>query len=174
MSFGQRRRSAPGIGHSAPTRLGAHLRPGGLRLAFALTAALVAAGCEPTFVFAGGQLTGTERPVPPSWDFTKEVDTLQIETRPADPYSVNVWGVASNGNFYVAASDSGEAAWASAIEAQPQVRLRIGDDIYSLIATRVDDPRELENVIDAYLDKYGGDRERSFIRHAWVFRLGTR
>lgn len=148
--------------------------PVGARLLFALIVALVAAGCEPTFVFAGGELEGTERPMPSSWDFTEDFDTVQIETRPAEPYSVNVWGVDVNRNFYVAASDASEAAWARAIEAEPRVRLRVGDDIYRLLAKRTEDPKELDDVIDAYVDKYGGDRERSFIQHAWVFRLGSR
>ena len=148
----------------------AHLR----HLSLAFLAACAAAGCEPTFVFAGGELAGTEQPTPPSWEFSADFDTVQIETRPTDPYSVNVWGVGVGGSFYVAASDAADAAWAGAIEAEPRVRLRIGDDIYPLLATRTDDPAELADVTDAYLDKYGGERERSFIRHAWVYRLESR
>ena len=143
----------------------------GLRVAAALAASLLIAGCEPMFVFAGGELAGTEQPVPSSWDFTDDFDTVQIETRPADPYSVNVWGVSANRHFYVAASDASDAAWARAIEAEPRIRLRVGDDIYRLIAWRTEDPKELDDVTDAYVDKYGGNRERSFIQHAWVFRL---
>ncbi|MCY3620912.1 MAG: hypothetical protein OXH68_04275 [Gammaproteobacteria bacterium] len=146
----------------------------GVRLFFAMIAMLVAAGCEPTFVFAGGELAGTERPMPSDWGFTEDFGTVQIETRPTDPYSVNVWGVSVNRNFYVAASDASDAAWARAIETEPQVRLRIGDDIYPLLARRTEDPEELADVADAYIDKYGGEPERSFIRHAWVFRLGSR
>lgn len=144
------------------------------RLFFAMIAMLVTAGCEPTFVFAGGELGGTERPMPSDWGFTEDFGTVQIETRPTDPYSVNVWGVSVNRNFYVAASDAGEATWAQAIEAEPRVRLRVGEDIYPLLAERTEDPQELARVIDAYIDKYGGERERSFIRDAWVFRLGPR
>ena len=146
----------------------------GARLFLAVITMLVAAGCEPTFVFAGGELAGTERPMPTDWAFTEDFGTVQIETRPTDPYSVNVWGVSLNRDFYVAASDAGEATWAQAIEAEPRVRLRVGDDIYALLASRTEDPQELADVTDAYIDKYGGERERSFIRHAWVFRLDSR
>ena len=146
----------------------------GVRLFFAVIAMLVVAACEPTFVFAGGELEGTERPMPSDWGFTEEFDTVQIETRPTDPYSVNVWGVGVDRKFYVAASDASEATWAQAIEAEPRVRLRVGNDIYALLAERTDDPQELADVVDAYIDKYGGERDRSFIRHAWVFRLGPR
>ena len=146
----------------------------GVRLFFAAIATLVVAGCEPTFVFAGGELSGTERPTPTDWGFTEDVGTVQIETRPTDPYSVNVWGVSVNRRFYVAASDAGDATWVQAIEAEPRVRLRVGDDIYLLLAKRTEDTEELAEVTDAYVGKYGGDRERSFIRHAWVFRLESR
>ena len=146
----------------------------GVRLFFAMIAVLVAAGCEPTFLFAGGELAGTERPMPSDWGFTEDFGTVQIETRPTDPYSVNVWGVGVNRYFYVAASDASDATWAQAIEAEPRVRLRVGDDIYRLLAERTEDSQELDDVIDAYIDKYGGERDRSFIRHAWVFRLGSR
>ena len=146
----------------------------GVRLFFASIAMLVVAACEPTFVFAGGELGGTERTMPSDWGFTEDFGTVQIETRPADPYSVNVWGVGVDRNFYVAASDASEATWAQAIKAEPRVRLRVGNDIYALLAERTDDPQELAGVIDAYIDKYGGERDRSFIRHAWVFRLGPR
>lgn len=138
-----------------------------------LAAVVTLAACDPVFVFAGGELSGTERPLPADWGFTRDFHTIQLETRPSDPYSVNVWGVGVNRHFYVA-SDGGESRWARAIEAEPRVRLRIGDDIYRLAAKRAEDPRELEDVIDAYIEKYGGDRERSFVRDAWVYRLESR
>ncbi len=140
--------------------------------ALACALLVVVAACDPVFVFSGGELSGTERSQPADWGFTRDFHTIQIETRPTDPYSVNVWGVAVNRHFYVA-SDSGESQWARAIEAEPRVRLRIGDDIYKLTAKRAEDPGELEDVIDAYIEKYGGDRERSFVREAWVYRLGS-
>ena len=142
-------------------------------LALACALLVVVAACDPVFVFPGGELSGTERLLPGDWGFTRDFQTIQLEARPSDPYSVNVWGVAVNRNFYVA-SDGGESRWALAIEAEPRVRLRIGDDIYRLAAKRAEDPGELEDVIDAYIEKYGGDRERSFVRDAWVYRLGSR
>lgn len=144
-----------------------------VRAACTLVAAVALAACDPVFVFAGGELSGTERTLPADWGFTRDFHTIQLETRPSDPYSVNVWGVAANRHFYVA-SDGGESSWARAIEDEPRVRLRIGDDIYGLSAKRIEDPGEIDDVIDAYIEKYGGDRERSFVRDAWVYRLGPR
>ena len=42
--------------------------------------------------------------MPDGWTFTNEVDTVQLETRPGDPYSVNIWCVAIEGALYVRGS----------------------------------------------------------------------
>ncbi len=144
-----------------------------LRLAGPL-ALVVLAACEPMFVLAGGALSGIERPLPTDWDFAQGVNTVQLETRPADPYSVNVWGVGLGSNFYVAASDGADSWWTQAIEADPHVRLRIDEHVYPLAARRVDDGIELAEVVEAYVSKYDVDPEDSFVRNAWVYRLGAR
>ena len=152
----------------------------------ALIAAIVATACEPVFVFAGGALSGSEEPAPDNWTFSRDVDTVQIETRPSDPYSVNVWGVAVESFVYVAASDGGESRWAREIEADPRVRLKIGERLFALQATRLTaDAREGETaseganeeiarVVDAYVEKYDLDPDESFVGGAWVFRLQAR
>lgn len=152
--------------------------------AIALVAAIVATACEPVFVFAGGALSGSEEPVPESWAFSRDVDTVQVETRPSDPYSVNVWGVAVESFVYVAASDGGESRWAREIEADPRVRLKVGERLFALRATRLtagegeaanqEANEELARVVDAYVEKYDLDPDESFVGGAWVFRLQAR
>lgn len=153
----------------------------------ALIATIVATACEPMFVFAGGALSGSEEPAPENWTFSRDVDTVQIETRPSDPYSVNVWGVAVESFVYVAASDGGESRWAREIEADSRVRLKIGERLFALRATRltaVDTGEgegaseganeEIARVVDAYVEKYDLDPDESFVGGAWVFRLQAR
>lgn len=154
--------------------------------AIALVAAIVATACEPVFVFAGGALSGSEELVPESWAFSRDVDTVQVETRPADPYSVNVWGVAVESFVYVAASDGGDSRWAREIETDPRVRLKIGERLFALQATRINNDvgegeaaneeanEELARVVDAYVEKYDLDPDDSFVGGAWVFRLQAR
>lgn len=136
--------------------------------------ALMLSACEPVFIFAGGELSGTDEAHPESWDFAAEVDTVQIETRPADPYSVNVWGVGVGADFYVAASDGPEARWAHAIEADGNVRLKVAGRVFPLAAERVEGAEELARVVDAYAAKYDVDRDESFVDAAWVYRLDPR
>jgi hypothetical protein len=99
-------------------------------------------GCGPLSWIPGGAIGGTPKPGPPDWSFSDAVETVQLETRPGDPYSVNVWGVGLGSRFYVAAS-SRESAWARNIVADPRVRLRVGEDLFELRAIPTDDPAEI-------------------------------
>jgi hypothetical protein len=62
-------------------------------LALLLTA-LVADCSEPLLLLPGGALEGATVPTPEGWSFTDDVDTVQLETNPTDPYSVNIWVIA--------------------------------------------------------------------------------
>ena len=95
------------------------------------------AGCGRPFVLLpGGALEGSTVATPESWSFTDDVKTVQLETLPADPYSVNIWVIALDGNLYVHAG-ANRATWVENIEADPSVRLRVDDSIYELVASRV-------------------------------------
>ena len=91
---------------------------------------------------------------PASWSFTDAVTTVQLETRPADPYSVNIWVIAMDPNLYIHAG-ANRSAWVEHIEADPKVRVRVEDSIYELAAARVDAQEEFDRFSDAYEKKYG-------------------
>ena len=106
---------------------------------FASLLVVSALGCgDPFFGLAGGRLAGDVVEVPPSWVLYNDTDTVQLETRPADPYSVNVWGVGTSAGYFVAAGAGLEAVWAQQVTADPRVRLRVADSVYELRAVRVD------------------------------------
>jgi hypothetical protein len=138
-------------------------------------ALLLALGCGPLVMVPGGELSGTVKPVPGDWSFTDSVETVQLETRPEDPYSVNVWGVAAGGGFYIASGRGESAAWAKHIAADPRVRLRVGEDVYELSAVRTTDEVEMAAFIEAAKRKYEDfepdKRQRS---EAILFRLEPR
>jgi hypothetical protein len=121
----------------------------------------------------GGALEGRTAPLPASWAFTDEIDTIQLETRPADPYSVNIWVIAMGEHLYVHAGAS-RSTWIEAMEADPRVRLRAGDDIYELAAARVTDAAEFARFADAYEKKYGRRPRNENIAEVYLFRLGPR
>jgi hypothetical protein len=143
------------------------------RLLLLLTLVL-AAGCDGPFVILpGGALEGSTTATPESWSFTDEVNTVQLETRPADPYSVNIWVIALGDNLYVHAGDN-RATWVENMETDPSVRLRIDGSIYELLAARVEDQQEFDRFSDAYERKYGRRPGNENVAEAYLFRLSVR
>lgn len=139
----------------------------------ALTTILL--GCGGPFVLLpGGALEGATEPVPESWAFTDTVDTVQLETRPAERYSVNIWlTAADDGNLYVHAG-AHRSRWVEHLEADPRVRVRVGESIYELAAARVREQPEFDRFAEAYERKYGLRPRNEDVAEAYLFRLGRR
>jgi hypothetical protein len=138
-------------------------------------ALLLVAGCGPLVMVPGGELSGTIKPTPSDWSFTDSVETVQLETRPEDPYSVNVWGVAAGNAFYIASGRGESAAWAKHIAADPRVRVRVGNDLYELVAVRTADEAEMNAFLDAAKKKYEDfEPDESQRKEAILFRLEPR
>jgi len=153
------------------------------RSASAIAAALVAAtllGCGPLGPIPGGRLRGTVvEPPPTDWSGVEAVRTAQLETRPDDPHSINIWTGVVDGGLYVTSSlirgpdDPAERDWVRHVQADPRVRLRIDDRLYELRAIRVDDAATVERVRAAMIAKYEVEPD-AHSSAAWVFRLAPR
>jgi hypothetical protein len=129
------------------------------------------AGCsEPFIVFSGGELSGQVAVAPEDWSELQDEETFQLETRPDDPYSVNIWAVGIGGDAYIGTGPDG-TRWTDYIDADPRVRLRVGDTLYPLLAHPVDDTRERREVASAYAEKYDMDRDENWLKDALVYRL---
>jgi hypothetical protein len=140
-------------------------------LAFTLSASI--AGCGGPFVLLpGGALEGSLAAAPDDWSFTDAVDTVQLETRPDDPYSVNIWVIAIGDTLYVHAG-ANRATWVENMEADPNVRLRVNESIYELAASRVDSQEEFDRFSDGYEQKYGRRPRNESVAEAYLFRLGA-
>ena len=141
---------------------------------------LTCAGCGgPLGPLSGGALSGDEAPLPAEWTFASEIEQVQLETRPADPYSVNTWIGVVGGNLYIPTSlilgeeDPGQRAWVQHVQSDPNVRLRIEEKVYALKAIRVEDEATINNVKTSLLAKYGEEPTEHSDR-AWVYQLTTR
>jgi hypothetical protein len=141
---------------------------------FVLGWACALAGCgRPFALIPGGALEGPTAPLPASWSFTDAEKTIQLETRPADPYSVNIWVIALGEHLYVHAGTN-RSTWVENMEADPRVRLRTGGKIYELAAARVADAAEFARFVEAYELKYGRRPRNENVAEAYLFRLGPR
>ena len=143
------------------------------RLVMASLGLLIAVGCGPIAMIPGGALSGDVKPTPTDWSFSDSVETVQLETNPDDPYSVNVWGVGDGAHFYIAAGDKTNE-WAENLRHDPRARLRIGDDLYELRAIEVHDDAQLDTFLAAAKQKYDFEPEPEQRANAALFRLGPR
>ena len=108
--------------------------------------------------FPGGELSGTIASEAVSdWSFAHDVMIVQLETRPERPYSVNLGCIDYGEAIYVGTSNPETSRWVSHLEADPRVRLRVGDTVYPLRAERVTDTTEYNAAGLRFFRKYDLD-----------------
>jgi hypothetical protein len=131
-------------------------------------------GCSgPFFLLPGGALEGPVVATPADWAFSDEISTIQVETNPEDPYSINIWAVAMDEFLYLHAG-ANRTAWVENLEVDPLVRVSIDGSIFELAAGRVEEAEEFGRFATAYDVKYGLRPRNEDISEIYVFRLGAR
>ncbi len=114
-------------------------------------------GCGgPLLVFPGGELSGQVVTTPVGdWSFVQD-SFVDLETRPDDPYSVELNYIVKDGKLYIDPAEG--RSWLDHIRADPRVRVRFSGKVYPLKAVLVGQPGELE----------GFDQDR------YIYRLDPR
>jgi hypothetical protein len=105
---------------------------------------LLALGCGPV---PGGSLGGEVAPAPPDWASVLEGDRsfCEIESRPADPHSIQLECFLYDGALHAQSHRWALAdwwpveSWAEIWLEHPDLRVRIGERIFELRAVRVTD-----------------------------------
>jgi hypothetical protein len=133
--------------------------------------ALAACG-GPVATFPGGALDGPVKATPSSWEFAREAGTVQLETRPDDPYSVNIACAVVDDGLFVSAGDN-KSRWVENMEADPRVRMRIDGDVYELAARRVTTDAEMNAFAEEWIKNSWARDPRDF-EEVWVYRLDPR
>jgi len=156
---------------SAPPR---SLDMNAIRCLGALLLMFAIGGCaEPFIVLPGKALSGELTPPPEDWSKYADIEVVQLETRPEEPYSVNIWAVAVGPDYYIATGEDG-TRWTEHLTTDPRVRLRVDTHLYELRTVRVLDPAEIGRVAAQYSNKYGLDAEDNWVEKALVYRLEPR
>ena len=138
------------------------------------TLALFLAACEGPFGLAsGGELSGTVAAPPSTWQLDEEVGFAQLETRPDNPYSVNIAAVELEGRLYVYAGNT-RTNWVQHIEQNPHVRIRIQEVIYPLSAVRVEDRDEFVAFAAEWAGRSMFQRDPMQFDEVWLYRLENR
>ena len=135
---------------------------------------LAAFGCNGPFILLpGGKLDGVAKPAPSDWSFAGDYGTVQLETQPEDPYSVNVAFTVMDGRLYINAGDT-ETKWVKNINANPLVRLRLDGVLYDLLAERVREPEEIATFGRAWTSQSMFRRDPTGLDQVWIYRLASR
>ena len=165
--------SPPGAGSSLRARWLEEERPVSLRR-FVWLLVVATAGCNgPILLLPGGQLNGDVMPARSDWAFAGETGTVQLETRPEDPYSVNVAFTVIDGQLYINAGGT-ETQWVKNIGANPLVRLRMDGVLYDQRAERVTDSAEIAAFGAAWTSQSMFRRDPTELDEVWLYRLVPR
>ena len=113
------------------------------KLIVCLTAACLLSACGgPLGMLAGGKLDGdvvafSDDAIP------AQGGVIQLETRPQDPYSVNIGTVVIAGSLYM--DPAAERRWYQHIQADPNIRIRFDGEetVYTALASAETDPNVL-------------------------------
>ena len=136
-------------------------------------AAGLALGCNgPFVVFPGGALSGDVKTTLPSWS-AGEYGTAQLETNPAEPYSVNIAYTVLDDGLYINAGDT-ETQWVKHMTADPRVRLRVDGVVYEADVVRIDDAAILDAFAEAWTSQSMFRRDPRELEQVWLYRLVPR
>lgn len=124
-----------------------------------LSAWLLVAACGgPIGPLAGGRLSGEEVAAPVTdWSFAAEYPIMEIEVRPADPYSVTIHYYLVGGRLYFEGAPNGWSRWRRYLQEDQRVRVRFGEQVYAGRAVAVSDPTEIAAVLPVF---YAKDRDQ--------------
>jgi hypothetical protein len=114
-----------------------------MRVVAALAVALATSACGgPMLGIPGGELSGevVTEPVD-DWSFVDDL-FVELETRPEDPYSVELNYIVIDGRLYIDPAEG--RTWLEYIRADPDVRVRFDGRVYPMKAVLVGRPGELE------------------------------
>lgn len=127
------------------------------RLVGALLAAVFLGACQPSDRTPGLWLRGdVAESLPDDWRFTDDHPEIFVEvaTPWLIPHSVTIWCAQVDGRLFIGARDPESKQWPDWVDADPDIRLEIGDTIYAVAAAEVSDDQTLLAVQAAYAQKY--------------------
>ena len=109
-------------------------------------------GCGPV---PGGALSGTVTPLPSAWsaDLPNGKRICEIESRPEKPHSIQLECFTYDGRLFVQSHRWALSSWwpveswAAIWIAHPQVKVRLGDELFELQAVQITDAAQRESVL---------------------------
>ena len=142
-------------------------------IALIAAAAVTLTSCE-YIPFSGGPLEGPVVASPANWAQVGADDIIEIETNPAEPYSVKLWIVAMHDALYIHAGDNYTTWVEHLLEVDERLRLKAHDEIYEMVARRNTDAAIYADFMDGYDEKYGVRPQNENVDEVYFFELTGR
>jgi hypothetical protein len=122
----------------------------------------------------GGALSGpVSAEENPDWSQVEKV--IELEIRPAKPWSLSIWAVVVDGELYSPSASGARRRWPPVALADPRVRIRTNGQIYERTIERVTDPNLRRRVAEAVAMRYGYDpAEAARDDTTWYFHYAPR
>ena len=91
------------------------------------------------------------------WTFTNDHKEIAIEVHTPYflPHSVTIWCAELEGRLYLGARDPESKRWPGWVDRNPNVRLRIGSEVFEVRLTPLEDSNRIAHVRQTYAAKYG-------------------
>ncbi len=139
-----------------------------------ITAFLLLSACEPKDERPGLWLRGELQPFPDDWSFTAEHPeiALQVAAPYFLPHSITILCAEHEGDLYVAAYRPKTKNWPAWVTENPNVVLKIGENLYEAHLARVNDPTAIIDALSAYGAKYRSSG--SIPTSVWFWRVEPR
>ncbi len=128
-------------------------------ITMAITASLLCACSGPIGPIAGGKLDGIESRWPQDWTFTDSEDNIFLETNPNESYSVTLWGVSLDNDFFIAAVDP-TSNWAKNLAEDNNVVISVTGKLYRGRAYPISEIGLINRIGQRYQEKYDMAREQ--------------
>ncbi len=133
---------------------------------------------DPILMIPGKQLSGEVVPAPSTWEICNQYDTVALEARPEDPYSVTVGCLQHEGRMYIPASNPTKKTWPQLVKENPNVRVKIGENVYLAKAEQTDELSR-EVVVRLSIEKYPEyahllKPDEPTENPSWIFRITGR
>jgi hypothetical protein len=114
-------------------------------------------GCQPEDRQPGFWLSGNaQTEFPADWSFTSDHREVFVEVNTPYflPHSVTIWCAEVDGSLYIAARDPETKNWPGWVDAEPDVTLKVGEDLYAVHLQPLEDAGSIARVAAAYQGKY--------------------
>ena len=122
-----------------------------------VAAVTLLAACQPEDRRPGLWLSGNPAPYPEDWSFAHAYPeiALEVQTPYFLPHSITIWCAAMDGDLYIAAGRPETKNWPGWVDADPEVRLRIDEDVYEGRLEPLADEAQIMRVMALQAEKYG-------------------